>query len=127
MSSPSVKSTIPSASILAILGLLGLVYLFKSTLPTLGPRWLFFFFGVLAVTGFFLPVSAFLNIRFPSKPEANRKVVVREASIMGIFFTTLAWLQLGRVLTPGLGFLIAGCLILVEILMRLRERSRWEP
>ena len=127
MSSPSVKSIIPSASILASLGLLGLVYLFKSTLPTLGPRWLFFFFSVLAVSGLFLPVSAFLNIRFPSKPEAERKVVVREASLIGIFFASLAWLQLGRVLTPGLGFLIAGCLILVELLLRLRERSRWEP
>ena len=127
MSSPSVKSTIPSASILATIGWLGLIYLFKSTLPTLGPRWLFFFFSVLAVTGLFLPVSAFLNIRFPSKLEAKRKVVVREASLMGIFVAALAWLQLGRVLTPGLGFLIAGCLILVELLLRLRERSRWEP
>jgi len=127
MSSPSVKSTIPAASILATIGWLGLIYLLKSTLPTLGPRWLFFFFSVFAVTGLFLPVSAFLNIRFPSKPEADQKAVVREASLMGIFFATLAWLQLGRVLTPGLGFLIAGCFILVELLIRLRERSRWEP
>jgi hypothetical protein len=127
MSTPSVKSTLPAAAILAGTGWLGLAFLIISTLPTLGPRWLFFFFSVLAVTGIFLPVLAFLNLRFPSNPEARRYVIVREASLVGVYAATLTWLQLGRVLTFGLGFLIAIGLILVEFLLRLRDKGRWEP
>jgi hypothetical protein len=127
MNSPSVKSTLPSAIILASTGWLGLFYLIQSTLPTLGPRWLFFFLSVIAVTGLFLPIVAFLNLRFPTKPVATRGVIVREASMVGILFTCLAWLQLGRVLTMGLGVLVTGCLVLIEILIRIREKSRWVP
>jgi hypothetical protein len=93
----------------------------------MGPRWLYFFFSVLAITGIFLPLAAFLNKRFPTKPPVRRGAVLREASIVGVFFATLSWLQLGRVLTPGMGLLLAGGLMLVEILIRLREKSRWEP
>ena len=127
MSSPSAKSTFPAAFLLTVIGWFGLVYLIIETLPTLGPRWLFFFFGVLAVTGMFLPVAAFLNRRFPTHPPAKHNVIVREASLVGFYVATLAWLQLGRVLTLGLGFLLAAGLLLVEFLIRLREKSRWEP
>ncbi len=127
MSSPSIKKYLPAAFLLSVTGLFGLAYLILYTLPTPGPRWLFFFFCVLAATGLFLPLTAFLNIRFPTNPPAQRVVVVREASLVGIYFATLSWLQLGRVLTLGLGLLLAAGLILVELLIRLRERSRWEP
>lgn len=127
MSPPSPKSFLLAAFLLSVSGLFGLVYLFLYTLPTPGPRWLFFFFCVLAATGLFLPLTAFLNMRFPTKPAARRVVIVREASLVGIFFATLSWLQLGRVLTLGLGLLLATGLILVELLIRLREKSRWEP
>ena len=82
---------------------------------------------MLAVTGPFLPVAAFLNLRFPTEPPANLATVLREASLTGICFATLAWLQLGRVLTLPLGLLLAAGLVLVEFLIRLRERGRWEP
>ena len=127
MSQPTVKSFLPSALFLSITGLSGLVFLFVYTIPTMGPRWLYFFFSVLAITGIFLPLAAFLNKRFPTKPPVRRGAVLREASIVGVFFATLSWLQLGRVLTPGMGLLLAGGLMLVEILIRLREKSRWEP
>jgi len=127
MSSPSVKSTLPAAILLAGTGWFGLGYLIISTLPTLWPRWLFFFLSVLAVTGIFLPVVVFLNLRFPINPGVRRNVVVREASLVGVYAATLAWLQLGRVLTFGLGFLIAFGLVLVEFLLRMREKSHWEP
>ena len=39
----------------------------------------------------------------------------------------LAWLRIGRVLTPSMALLIAIGLILIESLLRLRERSRWKP
>lgn len=127
MNSPSVKSTLPAAILLAVIGSAGLIYVILNTLPYPGPLWLFFFLSVLVVTGIFLPVAAFLNLRFPSKPPARRNVVVREASLAGIYFATLAWLQIDRVLTFGLGLLLAAGLILVEFLLRLREKGRWDP
>lgn len=125
--SPPTRTYLPTAILLSFTGLFGLVYLIIYTLPTPGPRWLFFFFCVLGTTGIFLPLMAFINLRFPTKPPASRAVVVREASLVGIYFATLSWLQLGRVLTLGLGLLIAAGLILVELFIRLREKSRWEP
>ncbi|MFH1634792.1 MAG: hypothetical protein ABIG63_12420 [Chloroflexota bacterium] len=127
MTSPSIRSTLPAAALLAVIGWFGLVYLIIETLPTLGPRWLFFFLSVLALTGTSLPVAAFLNRRFPTKPPASRAVVVRESALVGIYFATLTWLQLGRVLTLPLVLLLAAGLALTEWLIRLRERSRWEP
>ena len=127
MKSPTVKSTLLASIFLSVIGWGGLAYLILETLPTLGPRWLFFFFSVLGVTGIFLPVSAFLNLRFPAEPVATRTVIVREASLAGIYFATLVWLQLGRVLTIGLGFLLVAGIILVEFLLRLREKGQWNP
>lgn len=127
MSTPPLKTFIPLTFFLIFPGFLGLAYLIFYTLPTPGPRWLFFFFSVLTTTGVSLPFMAFLNTRFPTKPAASRNVVIREASLIGIYFATLSWLQLGRVLTIGLGLLLLAGIILVEFLIRLREKSRWEP
>lgn len=127
MSSPSVRSTLPAALILALIGWGGLMYLLLFTLPTLWPRWLFFFLTVLAITGIFLPIAAFLNLRFSTQPPAGQETILREAALVGIYFATLAWLQLGRVLNLPLIFLLAFGLALIEFLIRLREKSRWEP
>lgn len=127
MKSLSVKSILPAALLIAIPGWSGIFFLVINTKPTLWPRWLFFFFIVLAITGSVLPLMAFLNRRFPTDPVAERTVIVREASLAGIYTATLAWLQLGRVLTLGLGLLLAAGLILVEFLIRLREKGRWDP
>lgn len=97
------------------------------TLPTVGPRWLFFFLGVLAVTGTALPAIAYLNRRFPTEPPANPSVILRQSIWIGIYIPTLAWLQIGRVLTPALALLLALGLIVIEWLLRLRERSQWNP
>ncbi len=127
MTSPSVRSTLPAALLMALVGWAGLAYLFITTLPTLWPRWLFFFFSVLAVTGICLPVAAFLNRRFPTQPPATQNAIIREAVLVGIYFAALAWLQLGRMLTMPLVLLLAFGLVLIEFLIRLREKSRWEP
>jgi hypothetical protein len=74
-----------------------------------------------------LPFIAFLNRRFPSDPPPTPLVVVRQALWAGVYIPTLAWLQLGRVLTPALAFLLAFGLILIEWLLRLRERAQWKP
>ena len=124
---PSVISFLPTAIILGILGWGGLYLLIQNTIPTVGPRWLFFFLGVLAITGTALPAVAFLNRRFPTVPPATPGMVIREAIWVGLYLTTLAWLQLGRVLNLALAFLLAVGFIAIEILVRLRERSQWKP
>ena len=105
----------------------GLAYLVLNTLPYLGPRWLFFFFLMLAFTAIGLPVAYFLNRRFPSDPPSDSSVVLREAMWVGVYVCTLVWLQLGRMLNPGLGAILAAGFLLVELLLRLRERAVWSP
>jgi hypothetical protein len=126
-SSPSVKSVLPAAITLAVVGWGGLIALVFLTLPTVGPRWLFFFLGVLALTGSALPFLAFLNRRFPSTPLATPGVILRQSLWVGIYGTTLAWLQIGRVLTLPMALVLAIGLVIIEWLMRLREKSQWRP
>ncbi len=122
-----VKDFLFTAFFLALIGWIGLIALVFQTLPTLGPRWLFFFLLVLAITGTTLPITAFLNRRFPTSPPAKRTTVLREAMIIGFFVSTLTWLQLWRVLTPALILLLAIGIVFVEWMIRLWEGSRWEP
>ena len=121
------RSFLPLAIILTVSGWLGLVIVLRYTVPTLGPRWLFFFLGVLALTGPAIPIAYFLNKRFPSDPPVDDMVILRQSLWVGVFGSTVAWLQLGRVLTTGLALILAAVFILIEFLLRLFERSRWNP
>jgi hypothetical protein len=125
-SSPRVVSFLPASIFLFIIGWGGLTALIMTTLPTVGPRWLFFFLCVLAVTGTMMPVTAFLNRRFPSTPPPTTMVVVRQALWFAVYVSTLAWLQIGRVLNPALAILLAIGLGLIEFLLRLSEKSQWK-
>ena len=122
-----IRSYMPLALLLTIVGWVGLLIIVRGTLPNLGPRWLFFFFGVLALTGPVIPITYYLNLRFPSNPPVEGMVIVRQALWVGVFGSTVAWLQLGRVLSPGLALILAGVFVLIEFLLRLFERSRWKP
>lgn len=113
--------------LLVLSGAGGLAYIFLRTLPTLGPRWLFFFFLLIAVSGLALPILAFLNYRFQGEAPVESNVIVREAIFCGICADLLAWLQLGRELTVTTGVIVAAGFILIEILLRISERSRWKP
>ena len=126
-SSPPISSYIPATLFLMITGWGGLAALFILTPPELGPRWLFFFLSVIALTGTALPFVAFLNRRFPSLPPVRAGVIIRQALWFGIYFPTLAWLRIPRLLTPSLALLLAIGLFLIEWLLRLRERSQWKP
>lgn len=125
--SPPVTGFLPAAFILFIIGWAGLIAVVVLTLPTVGPRWLFFFLSVMALTGTVLPVVAFLNRRFPSTPPPTPGVILRQAIWVGVYVPTLTWLQIARVLTPALALLLAVGFILSEGLLRLRERSQWKP
>lgn len=113
--------------ILILLGFGGLVLVIIGTEPTPGPRWLFFFLLTVAGTGLALPVTYFLNRRFPTDPPVEPAVIVREALWFGLYVDVLAWLQIGRVLTSGMVLALAAGLMLVEFLLRLSERSAWSP
>ncbi len=125
--SPGVLPFLPSALFLMILGWSGLYFVGRYTTPNGGTRWLLFFTGVLAVVGTILPLVAFLNHRFPSTPVVSPRIVVRQALWVGVYAAVLGWLQIGRVLTPALALLMAVGLLLIEWLLRLRERSQWKP
>ncbi len=81
----------------------------------------------MALTGMALPVAAFLNRRFPSLPPPTPGVILRQAIWFGIYLPTLAWLQIGRMLTLPLAVLLALGFLMIEYLLRLRERSQWKP
>jgi hypothetical protein len=124
---PTAKSFIPTALLLILIGGGGFILVLYQTLPTLGPRWLFFFFTVLAVTGLILPIAAYLNRRFPASPAVSNSTILREAILAGIFAPTLAWLQLNRALTGSVAIILAIGFVLLEWFIRLREQSRWKP
>ncbi|MCU0488744.1 MAG: hypothetical protein MUE67_07315 [Anaerolineales bacterium] len=123
----SVAGVMPVALILVISGLGGLFLLYNFTQPNGGTRWLFFFAEILAATGLFLPLVAFINQRFPSQPPVGDLVITRQALWFGVFLATITWLQIGRVLNSQLALLLAVGLVIIEWLLRLRERSQWKP
>lgn len=110
-----------------VLGWGGLVLVVTQTLPSVWPRWGFFILWTLALTGTALPITWFLNLRFPTRPPAGAAVVVRQALWVGVYGATLAWLQLGRVAFLWIILGLAAGLIAIEYLIRMRERSRWTP
>jgi len=113
--------------ILILLGAAGLGALFIYTVPTIGPSWLLFFLVTLLFSGLVLPVVYYLHIRFPSNPPVSPAVVIREALWFGLYVDIILWLQFGKVLNPGLAIFIAIGLLMIEILIRMRERSRFSP
>jgi hypothetical protein len=120
-----IRSLIPAAILLALLGWSGLVLLIIFTQPvTWQPLWVFFFLSVMAISGTLMPAVAFLNRRFPSHPPASGGVVVRQSLWFGLYFSVLAWLQIGRVLNTLLMILLAVGLIVIEIMLRMREISQ---
>lgn len=125
---PSVTAFFPAALILFLVSALGLYLLGQFVAPTdWRPLWLFFFLLVAGVTGLVLPAVAFLNLRFPTHPPAGASVVLREALWFGLYGAIVAWLQIGRVLTPLLLILLALGFGLIEFLLRLGEKSQWKP
>jgi hypothetical protein len=122
--SSSYRSLMVAASIMAVAGWLGLIVLFSTTLPTVGPRWLFFFLWTLAVTGTALPFAWVLHRRFDSAPVAGA-VLLRQSLLVGLLAGTCMWLQINRTLTLPLALLLSIGVAGVEWLVRAVERSSW--
>jgi len=116
-----------SALALILVGWGGLYFLLTQTLPYVGPRWGFFVLVLMALTGTVLPIVYFFHKRFPDESPSEANVIVRQAMWFGVYGATLAWLQLGRLVTVYIILGLAGGLIAIEYFIRLRERSQWKP
>ena len=113
--------------LLMLVGWGGLYVLINQTLPYVWPRWGFFVLVLMALTGTLLPIVYFFHRRFPGEKPAEPNVLVRQAMWFGVYGATLAWLQLGRLVTVYVVLALAGGLIALEYVTRLREKSRWKP
>jgi len=124
-SSNNYRSLIIAAIIMAVVGWVGLIFLLFTTLPTVGPRWLFFFLSTLAITGTTLPFVWLLHGRFSKNGYAPSSTLLREALLFALYVEVLIWLQINRSLSLSLAILFALSLIGIEYLLRILERSRW--
>ena len=125
--SPKVRSIIPLTLVLAIPGWFWLIYLMTSTIPSLGNRWMFFASAVLAISGLSMPLVAYLNRFIQPFGPATFETVVRESTLFGLYAGILLWLNKGQVLSLGLALILGAGLGLIELLIRLRKRSQWQP
>lgn len=116
-----------SSLVLMAAGWAGLYLLITETRPEVWPRWGFFVLMLIAITGTLLPIVYFLHRRFPDEPPADANVIVRQTLWFGVYGATLAWLQLGRLVTVYVIIGLALGLIAIEYVIRLRERSQWKP
>ncbi len=116
-----------SSLVLMVVGWGGLYLLVEYTLPYVWSRWGFFLLVMIAITGTLLPIVYFFHRRFPGEPPAEANVIVRQAMWFGVYGATLAWLQLGRLVTVYVILGLAGGLAAIEYFTRLREKARWKP
>ena len=123
----TLRKYIASILALVLVGWGGIAALFYFSLPFVWARWGFFVFGIMALTGTALPIVYFLHRRFPSNPPAESNVIVRQALWVGVYAATLAWLQLGRLVTLYVILGLAGGLIATEYFIRLREKANRTP
>jgi hypothetical protein len=126
---PGVRQYLTSSLFLMAVGWggLALLILVYNVPPLVWARWGFFALWFTALSGTALPIMYFLNLRFPSDPQVEPHAVVRQSMWVGVYGAMLAWLQLGRVMAFWMWMGLAGGLIGVEYLIRLREQARWQP
>jgi hypothetical protein len=123
----SYRSYIPSTIVLFIIGWGSVAYAITMLTPTVWARWLLFFGGAMGLTSLALPVTWFLNLRFPSHSPAGAGVIVRQALWFGVYGALLTWLQQARLVTLWTALGLAAGLVAIEFLVRMRENARWQP
>ncbi len=125
----SAKSYLPpfgkmliTSLLLGLIGFGGLLFIFFTTEPTLGPRWLLFFFLTIAGAGTALPVVYMIQRR-TARHYVPAKVILREAILFGVFLDLLIWLQIGRIASNLIVLILAGGLVLLEVFLRMAEKA----
>lgn len=117
------RDYLPSTITLTLIGWGGLAALLYLSPPFVWARWGFYVLGIMALTGISLPIVYFLHLRFPSDPPADSNVHIRQALWVGVYGATLAWLQLGRLVSLYVILGLAGGLIAAEYFIRMREKA----
>ena len=125
---PEQAALIVTALLMAVTGWVGLWMLITTTLPTAFPRWMFFVFLYLAVTGTALPFVRYLNARFTRADDGSPAmgVVLRQSIWVGLFVVACAWLQIPRVLNPVIALILALSLVVIEWFLHMREGGQPE-
>lgn len=121
------RSYLSSSITLILVGWGGLFLVLYFSLPFVWSRWGFFALAIMALTGTALPIVYFLHRRFPEDPPAEPNVIVRRSIWVGVYGATLAWLQLGRLVTLYVILGLAGGLIAAEYFIRVREKANRRP
>lgn len=121
------RPLISSTLLLFLIGWGSVALVIFTLTPTVWARWLLFFGSTLGLTSIALPVTWFLNLRFPSKPAVGAAVIGRQAIWFGVYGALLGWLQQERLVTFWTGLGLATGLVAVEYLIRMRENARWQP
>jgi hypothetical protein len=113
------------STLMALVGWLGLyLMLFPlNVAPRVLYRWLFFILFYIAVTGTVLPFIWYLNNRFSGGRPVLGGTILRQGMWCGLFFITIAWLQMIRALNGALAFFLALAFIVIETYLRYRERQ----
>ncbi len=117
------KTYLPSVITLILIGWGGLVATLYFSLPFVWSRWAFFVFIIMGLTGLALPIVFYLHKRFPIETPAEANVIIRQSLWVGVYGATLAWLQLGRLVTLYVILGLAGGLIAAEYFIRIREKA----
>jgi ABC-type xylose transport system permease subunit len=81
---------------------------------------------LVATTGIALPITFYLNRRFSRQQRVETPhflVVLRQAMFIGFWASFCLWLQMNRMLGIAVVVLVAGVLILFEILLQIRTRT----
>ncbi len=118
------RRLLPAAIALFLLGAGGLALLIFTTYPVLWARWAFFLCLVALLTGAALPAVAYLHQRFATRHPTHERTVLRESLWLGLYAAILAWLQLGRALTPLSALIPALGLAALEILLLVSEKNK---
>lgn len=118
-----------AGAILAVASWSGLLWLVTNRLPTVPNRWAFYALLHIALTGTALPVLRLLHRRFSRQQGlyVRSGVLMRQALWFGLFGTLCVWLRIPRLLSIAVAALIAGGILTIEALLRLRERTQWRP
>ena len=81
---------------------------------------------LVAATGVALPIAYFLNWRFGTSqggPNPHFLVVLRQAMWIGFWVSFCMWLQMNRMFGIAVAILVAGVLILLELLLQIRTKA----
>jgi O-antigen/teichoic acid export membrane protein len=115
------------SGILTLTAVTGLGLIFIYLPPTIGPRWLFFFFLFVAIASVSLPLFLLINQRLEQNRNISFAPAIREALELAFFVNLIIWLKFGRVLDAVTGVLIFAVILAIEFFIRMIERSRFSP